>query len=181
MKINSNWTLQLLYILSWILFIGLCVDAGSFWAYVILTWVNPADVKFIWEKVDLAGLYSYDRGHFFAETLIIGMVAVMRALLFYLIVKLFHDRKLNMTRPFNQDLGRFIFRMSYVCMLVGVFSYWGINYAGWLVRKGVKMPDAPNLQLGGADVWLFMGVTLLVISQIIKKGIEMQTENELTV
>jgi hypothetical protein len=37
------------------------------------------------------------------------------------------------------------------------------------------------LNLSGADVWLFMGVTLYVIAQIFKKGIELQTESELTV
>lgn len=41
------------------------------------------------------------------------------------------------------------------------------------------MPDLHYLRLGGADVWLFMGITLLVIAQIFKKGIEIQ--NDLTV
>jgi len=45
----------------------------------------------------------------------------------------------------------------------------------------VKMPDTQHLRLGGADVWLFMSVTLFVIAQIFKRGIEIQTENELTV
>jgi hypothetical protein len=35
--------------------------------------------------------------------------------------------------------------------------------------------------MAGADVWLFMGVTLFVIAQIFRRGIEIQTENELTV
>ena len=35
--------------------------------------------------------------------------------------------------------------------------------------------------LEGADIWLFMGVTLLVIAQIFKRGIEIQDEHELTV
>jgi hypothetical protein len=43
------------------------------------------------------------------------------------------------------------------------------------------MPDAESLHFGGADVWLFMGVTLFVIAQIFKRGIEIQAENDLTV
>ena len=50
-----------------------------------------------------------------------------------------------------------------------------------LVKKGVNMPDIQYLHLGGADVWLFMGVILFVIAQIFKRGIEIQTENELTI
>lgn len=43
------------------------------------------------------------------------------------------------------------------------------------------MPDVRQLSFGGADVWLFMGVTLLVIAYMFKRGIEIQSENELTI
>jgi hypothetical protein len=56
-----------------------------------------------------------------------------------------------------------------------------VKYARWLAQQGVKMPDIEHLRLGGADVWLFMGVTLFVIGHIFKRGIEIQSENELTV
>jgi putative transcriptional regulator len=49
------------------------------------------------------------------------------------------------------------------------------------VKQGVKNPDLQYLRIGGADVWMFMGITLLVIVQIFKKGIEIQNENDLTV
>jgi len=49
------------------------------------------------------------------------------------------------------------------------------------VNAGVKMPGIEHLRLAGADVWLFMGVILLVIAQIFRKGIEIQDENDLTV
>ena len=48
-------------------------------------------------------------------------------------------------------------------------------------RQGVEMPDVQHLRIGGSDVWLFMGVILFVIAQIFKRGIEIQTENELTI
>jgi hypothetical protein len=48
------------------------------------------------------------------------------------------------------------------------------------VDQGVQIPDIQALRLAGADVWLYMGITLLVIAQIFKRGIEIQTENELT-
>ena len=86
-----------------------------------------------------------------------------------------------MAQPFNKEVGRFIFKVSYLALWIGLFSWWGVRYTHWFVKQGVKMPTIESLRLGGADVWLFMGVTLLVIAQIFKKGIEIQTENELTV
>ena len=109
------------------------------------------------------------------------IVAVMRPLIFYLIIKVLHDKKLNLAQPFNNEVGLFIFRLSYLSLATGLFSWWGVKYAGWLTTKGVAMPDIQNMRLGGADVWLFMGVTVFVIAQIFKRGVEIQTENELTI
>ncbi|RZL33826.1 MAG: DUF2975 domain-containing protein, partial [Pedobacter sp.] len=35
--------------------------------------------------------------------------------------------------------------------------------------------------LGGADVWIFMAIVLLLINQILKRGVELQNENNLTI
>jgi len=105
----------------------------------------------------------------------------MRALLFYLIVKIMHDKKLNIAQPFNKEMGRFIFHISYLALGIGLFSFWGVKFASWLASLGVEMPDIQNLHLGGADVWLFMGVVLYIIAQIFKRGIEIQSEDELTI
>ena len=105
----------------------------------------------------------------------------MRAVLFYLIIDILQNKKLDIARPFNKNVGRFLFRISYLSLLIGLFSWSGAEYTEWLLSKGVKLPGLQYLRLGGADVWLFMGVTIFVIAQIFKRGIEIQTENELTV
>ena len=86
-----------------------------------------------------------------------------------------------MSQPFSQEVRHFIIKIAYLALGIGLFTSWGVKYTGWLVSQGVKMPDTQHLRLGGADVWLFMGIILFVIAQIFKRGIEIQTENELTV
>jgi hypothetical protein len=182
MKITTTQMLRVLYILSWIIFIGVCVEAGAFIFNTFITMmVNPVDARRFWREVDLSALYGFDKGYFLVQSLLMCIVAVMRCILFYLIVKILHDKKLDMAQPFNRAVGRFLFNIAYVALFIGLFSYWGSKYAQWLGSLGVKMPDVQQLRLGGADVWLFMGVTLLVVSHIFKRGIEIQTENELTV
>ena len=178
MKTTTDWMLKILYILSWIIFTGVCIEAGSFISNGFFTLViNPINAKYY----HLSSLYEYDPGYFFVVILLMTIVGIMRAIMFYLIVKLLHDKKLNISQPFNKELGRFIFNVSYLSFGIGLFSYWGVKYTEWLVKQSVKMPDIQFLRLGGADVWLFMGVTLFVIAQIFKRGIEIQTENDLTV
>ena len=181
-KITTTQILKVLYVLSWIIFIGVCIEAGGFIFNAFFTLVlKPVGANHFWQEVDLSGLYKYDPGYFFVVTLLMSIVAVLRACIFYLIVKILHDKKLDMSQPFNREVGRFIFKIAYLALMTGMFSLWGVRYSEWLVKQGVKMPDIQYLRLGGADVWVFMGVTLYVIAQIFKRGIEIQTENELTV
>jgi Protein of unknown function (DUF2975) len=182
MKISTMQMLKMLYLLSWIIFVGLCILAGGLITNAFVTLVvNPVDAKYFWKEIDLSVLFKYDHGHFLAEILIIIIVTVMKAYLFYLIIKILHNKKLDMAQPFGKEVGRFIFKLSYGAVLIGLFSWYGAKYAEWLAKQGVKMPDIQYLQIGGADVWLFMSVILFVIAHIFKRGIEIQTENELTI
>ncbi len=182
MSISTEQMLKILNIVSWIIFIGVSVEAGGFIFNAFFTLLlNPVGARHFWQQADMSGLYNFDKGHFFAQALMICIVAVMKAYLFYLIVKILHPKKIDMSQPFSKEMGAFLLRISYVTLLIGLFSVWGTNYAVWLVTQGAKMPDAQSMRLSGGDVWLFMSVTLFVIAQIFKKGIEIQTENELTV
>ncbi len=74
-----------------------------------------------------------------------------------------------------------MFNIAYLCLGAGLFSLWGARYAAWIKEQGIPMPDIHFLRIGGADVWLFMAVVLIVIGQVFKKGTELQTESDLTV
>lgn len=181
-KITSKQMLTILLVLSWIIFIGVSIEAGGliFNTFFALA-INPIAAKSFWMQADLSNLLQYDRGHFFAQTFFMIIVAVLKAIMFYLIVKTLHDKKLSMTRPFNKELTHFVSITSWLVLLIGFFSLAGVKYAEWLTKQGLSMPNADQLRLSGADIWLFMGVTLLVINQIFKRGVEIQSENELTV
>jgi hypothetical protein len=181
-RITTEQVLKILNILSWIIFIGVCIEAGAIilvTLYVLI--INPDATHSFWNGNGLLGIYQYDHGYFLVFTLLLGIVAVMKALIFYLIVKILHDKKLNMAKPFNKEVGRFIFNLCYLAFGIGMFSYWGGKYIAWLIKQGVDVAEVQLLRFAGADVWLFMGVVLFVIAQIFKRGIEIQTENELTI
>jgi hypothetical protein len=179
---KTKTILQILYVFSWIIFIGVCIEAGGsiFSAFYTLV-INPVNAATFWVGNDLSALYKYDPGYFFGETLLISITAVLKACIFYLIIKNLDPKKLSMSQPFSRELERLIIKISYLSILIGFFCFWGVRYAEWFVKHGIKMPDIQYLRLGGADVWIFMGVILFVIAKVFKRGIEIQTENELTV
>jgi hypothetical protein len=182
MQITTKQLLRVLHVISWIIFIGLCIEAGGIIFNAFFTLVlNPVGAKNFWMEVDLSVLYAYDPGYFFVITALMSIAAVLKAIMFYLIVKLLYDKTLSINQPFNTKVKRFIMNIAWLALGIGLFSAWGFNYSDWLIKKGVAMPDIQYLRLGGADVWLFMGVTLLVIAHVFKRGIEIQSENDLTI
>ncbi|HYE55696.1 MAG TPA: DUF2975 domain-containing protein [Chitinophagaceae bacterium] len=180
-KISTRQILNLLNVLSWIIFLGLCIEAGGIIFKTAYALYKPATATYFWNGADLSQLYAHDKGHFIAQAAFMSIVAVMKAMIFYLIVKLFYEKKLNMAKPFNPELTNMVIKIAYLCLGAGLFSFWGVRYSAWIETQGVSMPDIHYMRIGGADVWLFMAVVLFVIGQIFKKGTELQTESDLTV
>lgn len=180
-RITTKQILNILLVVSWLIFIGICIEAGSFITNAVFVLANPSTVPHLWQQVDLSDLFKYDHGYFFVVTLIMSIVSILKGWLFFLIIRLLHNKKVSITQPFSKEVQRFIFYLSYVSLLIGFFSMYGVKYIEWLTKQGVKMPDTQYLHLGGADIWMFMAVTLFIIAQIFKRGIEIQSENELTI
>ena len=54
-KISTKQMLKILYVLSWIIFIGVCIEAGGFIFNTFFTLViNPVDAHHFWQEVDLS-------------------------------------------------------------------------------------------------------------------------------
>src|SRR4249919_2480617 len=129
MEISTKQVIKILHVLSWIIFIGVCIEAGGsiFSAFYTLV-INPINAKTFWEGNDLSGLYIFGRGHFFTETLLISIASVMKACIFYLIIKILHDKKLSMSQPFNREVNLFIIRVSCLALGIGLFTWAGVMY-----------------------------------------------------
>ena len=182
MSRKTDSIFKVLNVVSWILFVGLCVEAGGFITNAFFTLLlNPVGASKFWVEVDLSAVYNYNQSYFVILILLIIIVTVLKALMFYLIVIIFHDKRFDLSHPFNEAVRRFILNIAYLALGIGLFSLWGAKFSNELMIQGVKITDVQSLKLGGADVWLFMSVILFIIAQIFKKGIEIQTENELTV
>jgi hypothetical protein len=171
----------ILLVIAWIIFVGLSIDAGAFIVNAIFTIANPSVIKHLWQQADLSQLFAYDRGHYFVMNLIIGIVLCAKAWLFYQVISTLHNKDLDLAQPFSIKIRRLIVLLSYAALLIGLFSSYGVNYSNWLAGKGIRMPGIDAMRIGGADVWLLMAVILFIIAQMFKKGIEIQTENDLTI
>jgi hypothetical protein len=182
-KITTNQILKVLQILSWVIFIGLCVEAGGVLVNTIITaFINPHGVRNFWSGADyLTSVHRFDQGYFLVVTIIMIIVAVLKAIMFYLIVKVFTDKKLSISQPFNIELKHFILQQVFLALGIGLFAHSGYKYTTWLTEQGVMAANLKSLNIDGADVWFFMAVILFIIVQVVNRGIEIQKENDLTI
>jgi Protein of unknown function (DUF2975) len=179
MKSKTKPILQVLHILSWIIFIGLCVRTGAIlYSFIVSLFVNTEGAKNLYAGLNLSSLFSYDRVQYCVVVLLIVFVSGLKAYVFYVVIKIF--LKINFVHPFSDTVSRFISRIGYIALFIGILSIIGFSYCDWLGKKGVEFPDLYHFIGAGVEHLLFAGV-IVFISQVFKRGIEIQTENELTV
>lgn len=184
MSIKTDFFLKTLHVIAWIIFVGLCIDAGGLIVNTYVTlFINPEASARFWGGMKLYPLYKFNQSHYVTFVSLLIIVAILKPILFYLIVNLFHKKKLNLSSPFNKTLGKHIFLLAYLAFGIGLFSGWGNNFSNWLmgISNGSISESIQVSTFEGADVWIFMGVILIIFALIFKKGIEIQSENEFTV
>jgi hypothetical protein len=179
---TNNLIWKGLNIISWIIFIGLCIQAGSFIVSTVVTMtLKPGDTGKFWKEVDLSAVYAYDQNRFLTLAVLLVIVTILKALLFYFILRIFHDKNLDLYKLFNETIRKYIVLMAYLALGIGFFAAWGSGVADNLVKQGIEIPALNDLKIAGYDVWILMGISLLIIDAVFKKGIALQNENDLTV
>ncbi len=82
-KINTKLILRILHVIPWALFAGLGIDAGGYISNMIWKLAfNPEHAKNFWGWIDFSSLYLYSPNHFFTETLVMSILAAMKAWMF---------------------------------------------------------------------------------------------------
>ncbi len=166
-------------ILSGVIFVGLCVKAGAIlFSFFVSLFVNAEAAKDLYISLDLSNLLAFNKYYYILMVVLIAALPALKAYLFYLIIKVLS--RINLVHPFSSSIGRLIKKMSIVSLCIGVLASSGIWLSVWLTNSGVLMMTAHQYLSGGSEFLFFAGI-IFMIYLVFRKGIEMQTENELTI
>jgi hypothetical protein len=174
MSQTNNIVFTALKIVSWVIFVGLCIEAGGLIVNFIFSIFKPEIVKNLYQKLDLSEMYKDSRLTFFGVYSFILVIAILKAYLFYIVIRLMH--KMDLKKPFNTYVARQITLLSYYTLSIGVLSY----IAKQSPHHGFVI-DNVNQFWEDSQAFILMGAVIYVIATIFKKGIELQNENDLTV
>ncbi len=178
MSKNQDFVIKALYVVSWIIFIGLCIESGALIFNFTYTIVNPIAAQNIYKGLDLSVLHQKQFAHFIGLMSFIVVISTLKAYLFYLVVKIF--MKLNFVKPFSAEIARLIEKISLEVFSIAIVGILAKQYTKKLVILGYDISFA-NEYWSDTGAFLMMAAIVYVIAQIFKRGIELQNENDLTV
>lgn len=172
---KTEQILNILRVVSWIIFIGLCIKAGALiFSFMVSLFVNSRGSEDLYLGLNLSQLYEYGKWHYITMMSLMIAIAGLKANLFFEVVRIL--TKINMNHPFSKKIAKLIFKMSDIAIQIGIATIAVNIYAKWLKDNRVTVGID-----GGISEFLFLAGILYVVAQIFKRGIELQSENELTV
>ncbi|MFY0629064.1 MAG: DUF2975 domain-containing protein [Flavobacteriaceae bacterium] len=165
--------LKIMHILSWVVFIGLLIKAGTILFGYFLSINNELAAKNLFGGLDLSAYREYS---FFQYTLIVIYKVVLfsvEAYIALLITKLLSG--LDLKNPFNSKVQILMQKISYSIFYLWVIALVHNAHVQFLGKKH-EFP----MDLFSSD-FIFLAGVIFIFAQIMKRGIEIQSENDLTI
>ena len=165
--------LKIMKFFSWFAFIGLMIKSGAILVTYLLSIENSEISKNLYEGLNL---YEYRNYSFTQYTFIIVYKIVLFAIeayIAFLVIKLL--QKLNIKQPFNLDVQKFMQKISYCIFYLWILAIIHNTHVQIIGKK-----HNFKIDLFSSD-FVFLSVIIFIFAQIVKRGIEIQSENELTI
>lgn len=167
-----------LYIVAWLIFVGLSVEAGGLAVNFFFSLFNPEFIPNLYQKLDLTQMYHGSKWAFFGIYSFILAISVLKACLFYTVIRLMH--KMDMAKPFSTFVAGQISKLSHYTLSIGVLSYVARQCVKNLTHHGF-VPHNLNQFWADSQAFILMAAVIYIIAIIFKKGVDIQNENDLTV
>lgn len=178
MSKTNNFVFTALKIVSWGIFVGLCIEAGGLIVNFIFSLYKPEYIQNLYQKLDLREMYERSTWAYFCMYSYILVISMLKAVLFYVVIRLVS--KINLEKPFNSFVSSQISLMSYYTFSIGILSYIARETAKNLQHRGYVI-DSLNQFWADSQAFILMAAVIYIIATIFSRGVEIQNENDLTV
>ncbi len=177
MKTNTQHILTVMKIIAWLAFVGFSIQCGAQVIAFILGFTNSELAQ---------NMYSVDKNWFlwkehsnwiyiFMMSVIIA-ISAFKANIWFMIIDLLS--KLKLENPFTLEVAKKLESISYQFLVISIAGTVGSSYIKGLEKY---QQDIGALHVDDESAFFFVAGIIYIISQIFKRGVEIQKENELTV
>lgn len=172
---KTNQLLKSMKIIAWVIFIGSCINAGILlFSLLISHLMGSGATENSLLSLNLTELYTYKAKYYYAFVGWIVVLMAIKSYVFYVVIKLF--AAFDEHYPFSKRTAKLISDIGCLCLMAAFVATFGSGGSKWLYKKGIVASYDWS-----ANEYLFMAGIVFIISLFVKRGVEIQSENELTI
>ncbi len=175
---TNNFVFWGLYILAWVIFVGLSIEAGGLIVNFFFSLYKPELVQNLYQKLDMMPILNESKWAFFSLYGFVLSIALLKAILFYILIVLMH--KMDLQKPFNTFVSKQIAKVSFFTLSIGILGYIARKITSSLNYYGFSTNHLDQFW-ADSQAFILMGAVIYIIATIFKKGVDIQNENDLTV
>lgn len=172
---KTKQILIVMKVIAWIAMIGYAIKCGAIIISYLVSLKNPIAANDLYEGLSYYQLYQ---SSFWTYTAVVSLIVVLLAIkveIWIRVINLLSD--FNLEEPFKRKTIKFLENIGYSLLLIAIITLIGNSYIDWLNRHY----DLHYQSLSSTEENFFVAGIVFIISQIFKRGVELQEENELTV
>lgn len=181
MKTQTEKILNILRVIAWIGYVGWIVIAVSLGIFIIYSFIFPeADFTKNISITDAKLSFRTLKNDYLGRLIFYYILSLVKIYFVINIWKLAKDAltNININNPFTSITSIIVEKIAYLTIIIGIINFiigqYVIALEG-LITNHFKYSFSPDL------TYLFGIGIIYLISQIFKRGVELQEENELTV
>lgn len=174
LKIRTGQLLAVMLILAWVAFVGFMIEAGAVLVSYGVSCVNAEAAKNLYKGLDLYGLRQFNLWYYTGSVCFLVVLSLLKALVSWLVITTLS--RFNLQNPFTMGVAKRLETISYISFGIWLVTLLSNVYTGWLLKITGKLHGN---WLSGE--FIYMVGLVFVISQVFKRGVEIQSENDLTV
>jgi hypothetical protein len=173
-KTRTQQILTIMHILAWVAFVGYMIEAGAILVSYTVSLIDHEAAKDLYKGMNLYNLRQFNFWSYTGSVSFMVALSLMKAYVSWLVIKILS--KVNLVNLFTMEVAKKLEKISHLLLEIWIVSMLSNAHTGWLLKT--------TGELHGEWVngeFIFMAGLVFVIAQVFKRGVEIQSENELTV
>jgi len=170
---KSKNILKIMYVFAWLAFIGLCIQTGAIIFSYLVSLNNPEASKNLFGGLNLSEYYNYNINQYSIIVFYKVLLYALEAYIAFILIKLLKD--LDIKNPFNQFVSDLMKNTS-----ISIFVLWIIAMIHNTHIQFIGKKQGFEMELFSSD-FVFLAAVIFIFTKIVQRGIELQTENDLTI
>jgi hypothetical protein len=173
-KTRTEQILTVMHILAWVAFVGFLIEAGTILTAYGVSIISPLTAENLPKAESLSRLREYNVWHYTLSMSFLVALPIMKSLVSFYVIKTLS--KFNLDNPFTKEVS---IRLEMVSHLA--FGTWVVAMASNLHMFSLQKATGELHGNWVSGEFIFMVGLVYVVSQVFKRGVEIQSENEFTV